>query len=133
VIRAFACLVVSLALSAAAAGAATVTVNVTSKNRLFAAAVTHPAPLPVEQLHTWTVRLFDGRHAPVTKARIKVTGDMPEHGHGLPTAPVAVNRGRGVYQLQGMKFQMSGRWYVQLAIQAGARRDTIRIRFTIPD
>jgi hypothetical protein len=131
--RAFALAVASLAFAQTAAGAGTVTVNVKSKNQYFAAAVTHPAPLPVERLHTWTVRLIDRRHAPVIHARIKVSGDMPEHGHGLPTAPVAVDRGRGVYQLHGMMFQMPGRWYVQLAIRAGPRLDTIRIRFTIAD
>jgi hypothetical protein len=110
-----------------------VTVNVTSKQKLFTAKVTHPDPLPVEQLHVWTVRLFDRKHHAVTRARIKVTGDMPAHGHGLPTAPVAVARGRGVYQLQGMMFQMPGLWYVQLRVRAGNRLDTLRIKFTIPE
>jgi hypothetical protein len=131
--RAFVCVIASLAVTQTAAGAGTVTVHVKSKKQYFAAAVTHPDPLPVERLHTWTVRLFDRRHAPLTHARIKVSGDMPEHRHGLPTAPVAVNRGRGVYQLQGMMFQMPGSWYVQLAIRAGPRLDTFRIRFTIRD
>ena len=117
----------------AAAGSTSVTVNVTSKQKLFTAVVTHPDPLPVEQLHVWTVRLFDRKHHAVTRARIKVTGDMPAHGHGLPTAPVAVSRGRGVYQLQGVMFQMPGLWYVQLRVRAGNRLDTIRVKFTIPE
>ena len=116
-----------------AAGSTSVTVNVTSKQKLFSAVVTHPDPLPVEQLHVWTVRLFDRKHHAVTRARIKVTGDMPAHGHGLPTAPIAVSRGRGVYLLQGMMFQMPGLWYVQLRVRAGNRLDTIRVKFTIPE
>jgi hypothetical protein len=135
--RAFACLtlIASLACASAATagGSPTVTVKVKSKKLLFTAAITHPATLPVEQLHSWTVRLSDRKHAPVTHARIKVSGDMPEHGHGLPTMPVAVNRGRGVYQLQGMMFQMPGRWYVQLDVRTATRHDTIRIAFTIRD
>jgi hypothetical protein len=136
-IRAFACVTLISSLAYASAGAAavspTVTVSLKSKKLLFTAAVTHPAPLPVEKLHSWTVRLLDRKHAPVTHARIKVSGDMPEHGHGLPTSPVAVNRGRGVYQLQGMMFQMPGRWYVQLDVRTATRHDTIRIAFTIRD
>ena len=120
-------------LAGVAAGSTSVTVNVTSKQKLFTAVVTHPDPLPVEQLHVWTVRLFDRKHHAVTGARIKVTGDMPAHGHGLPTAPIAVSRGRGVYQLQGMMFQMPGLWYVQLRVRAGNRLDTIRVKFTIPE
>ena len=121
------------ALAGAAAGGTSVTVNVTSKQKLFTAIVTHPDPLPVEQLHVWTVRLFDRKRHAVARARIKITGDMPAHGHGLPTAPIAVARGRGVYQLQGMMFQMPGLWYVQLRVRAGNRLDTIRVKFTIPE
>ena len=127
------CVALFAALAAEAAGSSTVTVNVTSKQKVFTATVTHPDPLPVEQLHVWTVRLFDRKHHAVTRARIKVTGDMPAHGHGLPTAPVAVARGHGVYQLQGMMFQMPGLWYVQLRVRAGSRLDTLRIKFTIPE
>ena len=127
------CLALFAALAGEATGSSTVTVNVTSKQKVFTATVTHPDPLPVEQLHVWTVRLFDRKHHAVTRARIKVTGDMPAHGHGLPTAPVAVARGRGVYQLQGMMFQMPGLWYVQLRVRAGNRLDTLRIKFTIPE
>lgn len=126
-------IVLLASLTGAAAGSTSVTVNVTSKQKLFTAVVTHPDPLPVEQLHVWTVRLFDRKHHAVTRARIKVTGDMPAHGHGLPTAPVAVSRGRGVYQLQGVMFQMPGLWYVQLRVRAGNRLDTIRVKFTIPE
>ena len=132
-IRTAACLTLAASLACVSAAAApTVTVNVKSKKLLFSAAITHPAPPPVEKLHSWTVRLLDRKHAPVKRARIKVSGDMPAHGHGLPTAPIAVERGRGLYQLQGMEFQMPGLWYVQLDVRAGARRDSIRIRFTIP-
>jgi hypothetical protein len=132
-VRLVLCVALFAALAGEAAGSSTVTVNVTSKQKLFTATVTHPDPLPVEQLHVWTVRLFDRKHHAVTRARIKVTGDMPAHGHGLPTAPIAVARGRGVYQLQGMMFQMPGLWYVQLRVRAGNRLDTLRIKFTIPE
>jgi YtkA-like len=132
--RLVALLVVTALAAATAAGAASVTTaHVVSGKRLFSADVTYPSPLPVERLHIWTVRLFDRRHHPVTHARIKVSGDMPEHGHGLPTSPVAVERGKGFYRLTGMMFQMPGRWYVQLKVRSAQRLDTIRVRFTIPE
>ena len=107
--------------------------SVTAKSKLgfFTAVITHPQPLPIEKLHTWKVRLLDRQRRPVTGARITVTGDMPAHGHGLPTTPIAVSRGRGRYDLQGMMFQMPGLWYVQLRVRSGGRVDRIRIRFTI--
>jgi hypothetical protein len=120
-----------LGASTPANGGTPASVNVTSNQGLFSAVVMHPRPVPVAQLHTWKVRLFDSTRRPVVGAQIKVTGDMPAHGHGLPTAPIAVGRGRGLYELQGMKFQMPGRWYVQLNIRAAGRSDRIRIRFGI--
>ena len=110
-----------------------VSVEVTSTLGYFAAVVTRPDPLPVERLHTWQVRLFDRKRHAVVGARIQVTGDMPAHGHGLPTSPVAVGRGSGLYVLQGMMFQMPGRWYVQLRIRTASRLDRIRVGFTIEE
>jgi D-alanyl-D-alanine carboxypeptidase len=117
--------------SPAALLATDVTVTATSRLGLFTGVITHPRPIPIERLHTWKLQLFDRRHRPVTGAQITVTGDMPAHGHGLPTTPIAVSRGDGRYELQGMMFQMPGRWYVQLRIRSAGRVDLIRIRFTI--
>jgi hypothetical protein len=113
--------------------ATTRTITVSSKHHVFSAVVTRPDPIPVEQLHVWRVRLFDRRHRAVSRAKIRVSGDMPAHGHGMPTEPVARARGRGLYELEGMMFQMPGRWYVQLDVRSAGRHDTIRIRFTIAE
>ena len=56
---------------------------------------------------------------------------MPAHGHGLPTRPVARDLGGGRYALEGMKFQMSGAWYVELRIHAGPGEDTARVDFVV--
>lgn len=125
--------IIVLLLAGTATAASSVTVKVPSKSGLFTAIVTRPQPVPVEALHTWRVRLLDRQRRPIVRAGVEVTGDMPEHGHGLPTQPVAVARGRGLYALQGMMFQMPGRWYVQLKVRAAGRVDTVRIRFTIAD
>jgi hypothetical protein len=92
---------------------------------------TSPREIPINTLHTWTVHLTDADGRPVPDAAITIRGDMPGHGHGLPTAPQARALGGEDYALEGMQFQMTGDWYVELEIQAGGRSDTLRIDFTI--
>lgn len=83
-------------------------------------------PVPVNVIHSWllTVKTADGE--PVTDAEIKVSGNMPEHGHGMPTRPmVTENLGGGVYLVEGMKFQMPGWWVVNFRIRSGEKDDTV--------
>src|SRR4051812_263829 len=121
----------SALLRAPAATAAPGTVIRSAHGVFLASYETSVQPVAINTLHTWTVRLSDADGHPVTDAEISVTGDMPGHGHGLPTAPMARSLGGGAYALEGMQFQMSGDWYVELAIRAGGRADTLRIDFTI--
>jgi YtkA-like protein len=91
-----------------------------------------PADSPVNRLHTWQLRLSDREGDRVKGATIGVDGDMPAHGHGLPTRPIARELGAGRYAVEGMKFQMGGRWHVDFHIDAGGRADTARVVFTLP-
>ena len=51
---------------------------------------------------------------------------MPIHDHGLPTAPrVTAELGNGDYRLEGVRFQMPGRWVVELAIDAAPGTDSV--------
>lgn len=51
---------------------------------------------------------------------------MPQHGHGLPTQPrVTRELADGVYQLDGMKFSMTGWWEVKLAIDGPRGADKV--------
>ena len=88
-------------------------------------------PVPINTMHTWTVWITDMEGRPVTDAVVKIRGDMPSHGHGLPTAPVARAVGGGAYVLEGMQFQMPGNWYVELQIESAGRRDSVRFDFTL--
>jgi hypothetical protein len=88
-------------------------------------------PVPINAMHTWTVWITDNEGRPVTDAVVTITGDMPGHGHGMPTAPVARAIGGGVYVLEGMQFQMPGDWYVELQIESAGRRDSVRFDFTL--
>lgn len=42
---------------------------------------------------------------------------MPDHGHGLPTAPrVTRHLGGGRYLVEGMRFNMSGWWRLKFTV-----------------
>jgi len=89
-------------------------------------------PIPKRTLHAWTfeVRTRDGR--PVEGASLKVGGGMPDHGHGLPTAPaVREALGGGRYVVDGMKFSMGGYWVVDLAIDSSAGADMVRFELQL--
>lgn len=75
-------------------------------------------------LHNWvvTVQTPDGKA--VEGATIGVDGGMPQHGHGLPTSPaVTAYLGDGRYRIEGMRFNMSGWWVLELAIDGPAGAD----------
>jgi hypothetical protein len=83
-------------------------------------------PVPVNKVHGWRLYIETADGMPVTDAEIKISGDMPEHGHGLPTKPkVSKNLGSGVYVIQGMKFQMPGWWVMNFTISSGDMKDTV--------
>lgn len=90
----------------------------------FASAV---QPLPLNQIHQWTLQLQTVSGEPVENAAITVTGGMPAHNHGLPTSPVVTETGGGQYLLEGIRFHMQGEWVLTLTISHAATRDTILI------
>lgn len=84
-------------------------------------------PIPLNRLHRWRLEVTTLQGEPVTGAEITIDGDMPEHGHGLPTRPeVTRELERGVYLVEGMKFQMPGHWVVEFHIAANGHEDTAR-------
>ncbi|HEU4700047.1 MAG TPA: FixH family protein [Gemmatimonadales bacterium] len=83
-------------------------------------------PIPVGRLHAWTVHLETSAGQPVDGATLRVSGGMPQHGHGLPTKPrVTAALGGGDYKVEGMKFNMRGWWTVTLALAAPAGADSV--------
>ncbi|HEX6363258.1 MAG TPA: FixH family protein, partial [Albitalea sp.] len=76
-------------------------------------------PLPVNRIHSWQVVVRTADGAPVDGATIRVSGGMPEHGHGFPTQPrVSPQPEPGRYVLEGMKFSMTGWWEIRLDVQS---------------
>lgn len=88
--------------------------------------------VPVNQMHQWTLHIETADGAPVTDATITVDGDMPQHGHGLPTRPqVTQNLGNGDYLVEGLRFQMGGWWVMDFTITADGQTDTVRFNMQL--
>jgi hypothetical protein len=90
------------------------------------------SPLTVGAMHGWVVQITTRDGVPVDHAHIAVDGGMPQHGHGLPTAPeVSAELGQGRYQVEGMKFNMPGWWVVNLAVDGPAGPDTVTFNLVL--
>lgn len=81
-------------------------------------------PIPLNRIHRWTLVVKDREGAPVAGASVKVVGDMPEHGHGLPTEPELVEELEGGrYVIDGIRFSMPGWWVMTFHVTAGGSMD----------
>ncbi len=101
--------------------------SVLSERKLFQVSyAASPATVPLNRIHTWEIGLQDKEGKPVTGATIKVDGDMPEHGHGLPTKPKVTKEKRpGLYIIEGMKFTMPGWWTVTFYLDTEQGTDSV--------
>jgi hypothetical protein len=81
-------------------------------------------PPTINTVHTWTVHVATAGGQPVEGAQVTVTGGMPEHNHGMPTAPQVTAIANGDYRVEGMKFQMPGWWTVTVHVEAGGKQDS---------
>lgn len=90
-------------------------------------------PVQVNRIHSWQIVLRTAAGAPVQGATIRISGGMPEHGHGLPTQPrVSPQDMPGRYLLEGMKFSMIGWWEIKLAVESMAGLDTVTFNTVLP-
>jgi hypothetical protein len=84
--------------------------------------------MPLRPRHMQTVRVTvrDAEGRAIDEAQILVDGGMPQHGHGLPTRPrVTRNVGDGIYEIEGVRFNMGGWWEFKLAIAGPRGADTV--------
>lgn len=104
-----------------------------SDNGLFEVSYTaSTGTVPVNQMHQWTLHVETADGQPVEDATIAVDGDMPQHGHGLPTRPqVTQNLGNGDYLVEGMKFQMGGWWLMDFTITANGQTDAVHFNMML--
>ena len=83
-------------------------------------------PVVINKMHNWDVRVISPEGGVIENAKIEISGGMPMHGHGLPTAPrVTEYLGKGKYLIEGLKFNMAGFWKLKLAIDSGQHQDNV--------
>ena len=86
-----------------------------------------PGVPPINMVHQWILHIETPDGEPVEGAAVTVGGDMPAHGHGMPTQPeVTADLGDGDYRVEGMAFQMGGYWIIDVTVSAGGETDLIR-------
>lgn len=89
-------------------------------------------PVVINKIHAWELTLETRAGQPVTGAKIVVDGDMPAHGHGMPTRPEVRKEIRpGVYLVEGMKFSMPGHWIVRFYVKAGVHDDAVTFNLNL--
>ena len=110
----------------------TETAKLTVSGRYRVAFASTLEPLTINRMHAWVVKVTGADGVPVEDAELTVSGGMPAHDHGLPTAPRATaNLGGGHYLVEGMKFHMNGAWDVVMTVEASAGRDSVTWRLDL--
>ena len=103
-----------------------------SASRQFTATLQADQPLRPRRMHTVRVAITDAAGVPVDDANIHVDGGMPQHGHGLPTRPrVTRALGNGLYEIEGVRFNMGGWWEFRLAINAPSGSDVVTFNLAL--
>ena len=89
-------------------------------------------PITINKMHNWVVQLKNPEGKPVDNANLGISGGMPMHGHGLPTAPrVTKNLGDGKYLVEGVRFNMAGWWELKVFIDDGHHKDNITFNLVL--
>jgi hypothetical protein len=99
---------------------------------LFKVSYIPEVDMRANQIHTWKLHVETQDGKPVENAIITVDGDMPQHGHGLPTRTRVTNfLGNFDFQVEGLKFHMTGWWIVEFNIQDGEQSDHITFNLVL--
>lgn len=89
-------------------------------------------PLRPRQLQTVRITIRDAEGRAIDQAQISIDGGMPQHGHGLPTRPrVTRNLGDGIYEIEGVRFNMGGWWEFKLAIAGSHGSDIVTFNLAL--
>ena len=118
--------------SLAPADVDTSTVRISAKKLFKASYASETVPIPVGRIITWKLNVETAGGNPVKNAAIAVSGDMPEHGHGLPTQP-EVSKGAedGNYIVQGLKLSMPGWWVITFIVKTQDMDDTVTFNLVV--
>ena len=98
----------------------------TSAGGRYIATLEPGRPLRPRRMQTVRITLRDAEGGAIDDAQISIDGGMPQHGHGLPTRPrVTRILGDGIYEIEGVRFNMGGWWEFKLAIADSRGGDTV--------
>ena len=90
--------------------------QMSEKGRYRITLFSNVSPIPVQQIHSWTVVVEDAAGKPY-EGRVFFSGGMPMHRHGFPTKPQSKRYlGDGNYLVEGIKFNMHGEWELRFRI-----------------
>jgi len=104
----------------------------TSAEGRYVATLQPATPLHPRQMQTVRIVVRDADGRAIDEAQISIDGGMPQHGHGLPTRPrVTRNLGDGIYEIEGVRFNMGGWWEFKLAIAGPRGADTITFNLAL--
>jgi hypothetical protein len=118
--------------SSAPADVDTSTVRMSEKKLFKVSYVSENVPIPIGRIITWKLSVETADGLPAKNAEITVNGDMPEHGHGLPTQPEVVKGAEdGSYIVQGLKFSMPGWWVITYRIKAQGMDDSVSFNLVV--
>ena len=108
------------------------TTKMTANNAFNVTYSSASGPIRPNRFMSWELTIKDADGKPVNDAKVTVVGDMPQHGHGLPTQPEVTPMGAGgLYRVEGMKFQMPGWWVVTFGIMANGVEDSVSFNLNI--
>jgi hypothetical protein len=103
-----------------------------SASRQFTATLQPDQPLRPRRMQIVRVAIVDVEGRPVENASIQIDGGMPEHGHGLPTRPRMTRAlGNGLYEIEGVRFNMGGWWEFKLSITAASGSDVVTFNLAL--
>jgi hypothetical protein len=110
----------------------TSTMKVTTNNAFNVMYKSTSGHIRINRIHSWELTIKDADGQPVNDAMVTVVGDMPEHGHGLPTQPEITKVGTGgLYRVDGMKFTMPGWWVVTVSVMVNGVHDSVSFNLNI--
>jgi hypothetical protein len=80
---------------------------------------TMPDPIPLNQMFSIDVRVYDGasRETAAQDIALRADGRMPAHRHGMNTAPRVEALGPGHFRVRGMLLHMPGEWELDFDIE----------------
>jgi hypothetical protein len=89
-----------------------------------------PAP-PLVGPNSWTVELSGEGGEAITAASVTFTGWMPEHGHGLNSAPLATELDGGRYEIHPINLYMPQLWEFGVGIPRDGEHEAVTFSFCV--